>query len=129
MSRGKILVVDDDEIVLAGHQEILREHGYDVKRAQCGKEAVEMAKKETFDVIFIDLVMPGMDGAEICKLLKETKPDIPVACITGKMDADLTQREDNFMCAGGLVHYLYKPLSPEEIVEAVDEILTGKGKK
>ena len=66
MAEKKVLVVDDVEIVFSAFKQELENEGFEVDTALSGEAAVEKAKEQEYDVIFIDMVMPGLDGAELC---------------------------------------------------------------
>ncbi len=67
---GKILVIDDEKRNLRLAEDILENEGYEVLLADCGEEGLRLAKKEQPDVILLDIMMPGMDGLEVCRRLK-----------------------------------------------------------
>ena len=80
---SKILVVDDDEQMREGIVEMLTREGYTVSDVGSGAEALEKIKKEDFDVILTDLIMPGIDGMEVLRQTKKLKPAVRVIMITG----------------------------------------------
>lgn len=83
MSKGKILVVDDDAFVTDVFQRYLGLEGFEVIRARNGREALEKLKGERFVVIFLDIVMPGMDGVETLRAIKKVRQQTPVVMMTG----------------------------------------------
>jgi len=80
---ARILVVDDEEIVLLSCERILAEEGYEVHTRLSGKEALELLAEEPFDLAIVDLKMPGMDGMELLRRIKQDYPHISVVMITG----------------------------------------------
>ncbi len=111
MEQYKILVVDDEEIMRSSMSEWLKEEGYLVKTAENGYLALELAKKELFDLAIIDLKMPGMDGIEVLKHLKVLYPKIPAIIITAYATIDsavIAMKE-------GATDYVVKPFDLEEI--------------
>lgn len=80
---AKILVVDDDEQMREDIAEMLSREGYGVVHVGSGEEALERLKKENFDVILTDLMMPGIDGMEVLRQSKKLKPAVRVIMITG----------------------------------------------
>ena len=72
----KILVVDDEPVMRDSLAAWLREDGYDVHTAASGEEALEMAKKNDYAVLFADLKMPGIDGIETMREMRNLQPDI-----------------------------------------------------
>ncbi len=122
MAGEKILVVDDSELIRAAFEEKLGEVGYQVVRASNGEEAIEAAKKEQFDLAYVDLVMPGMDGIETCKAIVEISPKTKVVLISGYPDR-VEERGKDFISAGGEDIFLLKPFSKEKLVETTRELL------
>jgi DNA-binding NtrC family response regulator len=111
MEQYKILVVDDEEIMRSSMSEWLKEEGYLVKTAENGYLALELARKESFDLAIIDLKMPGMDGIEVLKHLKALYPKIPAIIITAYATIDsavIAMKE-------GATDYVVKPFDLEEI--------------
>lgn len=80
---SKILVVDDDEQMREDISEMLSREGYTVSHVGSGEEALERMKREDFDVILTDLIMPGIDGMEVLRQSKRLKPAVRVIMITG----------------------------------------------
>ena len=78
-----ILVVEDNEEVGQFAEALLTELGHQVTRATSGEEALELARKQAFDVVFSDVVMPGMGGLKLAEMLAEEKPHLPVVLATG----------------------------------------------
>ncbi len=114
---SKILIVDDlpKNIQLLGT--ILNDEGYSVEFALNGSDALQWTKNERFDLILLDIMMPGMDGFEVCKKLKEDKAtkEIPVIFITAKNDPDSTI--EGFEVGG--VDYITKPFYSQELLSRV----------
>ena len=111
--RAKLLVVDDTKANIDILLELL-EDDYDVAVALNGQDALDAAKQDEPDLILLDIMMPGMDGYEVCTALKANAAtrDIPVIFITGKSDeASIEQAFD----VGG-VDYLSKPFKPKELM-------------
>lgn len=113
----KILIVDDlpKNIQLLGT--ILSEDGYSIEFALNGEDALQWAKNENFDLIILDIMMPGMDGYEVCKQLKQDpkNSEIPVIFITAKNDQDSTIK--GFEVGG--VDYVTKPFFSKELLVRV----------
>jgi signal transduction histidine kinase len=82
-STASILVVEDNEEVGAFAETLLTELGHSVTRARSGEEALEIARKRTFDVVFSDVVMPGIGGLELSEILRQEQPHLPVVLATG----------------------------------------------
>ena len=78
----KILVVDDEKNILKLYEAELQDEGYDVVTANSGKEAIEKFHQEEFDLVTLDIMMPGMDGIQVLRQLKQEKPHVPVIMVT-----------------------------------------------
>ena len=82
--KEKILIIEDEEDLVKGLKLNLQDEGYEVKYAFNGKEGLEKALKEKPDLILLDIMLPGMNGLEICKELRQNKMDIPILMLTAK---------------------------------------------
>jgi signal transduction histidine kinase len=118
--RGRILIVDDHEEVGALAEALCRELGHDVARARNGEEALEKVRRERFDVVFTDVVMPGMSGLELAERLRAAAPDLPIVLTTGFSD------EISGAGAGGLP-VVYKPYRLETLAAVLGEALGAEG--
>jgi len=116
---ANILVVDDEEQIRALFEETLGELGHKVVAVGDGSEALELAKQRDFDLMFVDLKMPGMDGAEFIRQLKLVKPKAIVTIITGYPGSDIMRRA----LAQGPFGFMSKPFSDSDIVAAVNVFL------
>lgn len=76
--RPKILIVDDEESIHLLYREELAEEGYEVISAMSGEEALELVEKESPDLVVLDINMPGMNGLEVLRTIKEKNPRLPV---------------------------------------------------
>lgn len=113
-----ILVVDDDRENLKVVSNYLKEKGYKIALALDGKKALKVLDENKIDLILLDIMMPGMDGFEVCKVLKqqpETK-EIPVIFLTAKSETDEIVK--GFQTGG--VDYITKPFKKEELFARVD---------
>jgi DNA-binding NarL/FixJ family response regulator len=118
----KILIADDHRILRRGIKSILEESPdiQAVFEASSGNEAIELARKEAFDLVFLDISMPGKDGMDTLKQLKYEHPDLPVLMLT-------MHPEDRYALRAlksGASGYLHKDCSPSELITAVKEIMT-----
>ena len=121
----KILIIDDDYLVLKTIDKYLKSYGYNIETAQSGMQALEKVKKDIFDLIISDVRMPGMDGVETLKRIKElttsrTKKRIPVIVITGYVGKDDIYENAEEL---GVVKCIYKPFDSEEFIETVKKNL------
>lgn len=108
---AKVLVVDDEEVVGRSFDRVLGERGYEVTTARNGEEALRKLDSNGFDLVFTDIKMPGMDGIEVAKRVKEMNPWLPVVIVTGYGSSENEARAQE----AGVSQFLHKPLSPEII--------------
>ncbi len=114
--KGKILVVDDEETTRRSLADILRLEGAQVKTAAGGEAAVESIQQETFDLILLDLKMPGMDGLDVLRIANSVSPDTQVVLLTahGSLESAIAALRL------GAHDYLLKPASPTQIIRSVN---------
>lgn len=115
--RRRILVVDDEKMLLILASEVLREAGYDVVTAQSGFECLDLfrASPRTFDLVLLDVSMPLMDGEETFNRLRALRPDVRVLLCTGYIQ----QERLNHMLEAGLAGFLQKPVGTKEYVASI----------
>lgn len=118
----KVLIVDDEEIVIQGIKKGLEHSGFYVKAIIGGKEAINLVKEEFFDVVLVDLVMPGMNGVETCKGIKEISPKTEVLLLSG-FPQEIEKLQNSFIEAGGKDVFLRKPLMADEVKDAINQVL------
>ena len=112
--RKRILVVDDDEMNLKRTRMILEKH-YNVLLADSGREALEKIKREKIDLILLDIMLPGADGFDIIRRMKESSVEIPVIFLTASGYEDDVRSAISL----GAVNYLKKPFFPNELLKRV----------
>ncbi|TPE69911.1 response regulator transcription factor [Halalkalibacterium halodurans] len=119
----RLLVVDDEESIVTLLQFNLEQSGYEVVTAMDGASGLQLAKRQTFDLIILDLMLPEMDGLDVCKQLRQSKVMTPILMLTAK--------DDEFDKVLGLElgadDYMTKPFSPREVVARVRAILRRVG--
>lgn len=115
MSKGTILVVDDEREVRQMLAEFLESRGYRVALAGSGREALAAVEREVPDLVLMDVRMPVMDGEEALKLLGARQPGLPVVMVTANADSAVTAR----LLRLGAVDYVPKPLDLEYLYQAV----------
>ncbi len=115
MSKGKILVIDDEDIVLRCCQRILTPEGYDVDISKNGMEGLKLLKDKAFDLVLVDIKMPEMDGMEVLKQIKKKWSDTQVIIITGYS----TLESAIFAMKLGAYDYVEKPFTPDGLTSAV----------
>jgi len=114
----KILVVDDEKLLVKGIKFNLENEGYEVGTAYDGKTAVEMAKQETYDLIILDLMMPEVDGLQACMQIREFS-NVPIIMLTARSeDADKIM---GFEC--GADDYVTKPFNILELKARIRAML------
>jgi DNA-binding response OmpR family regulator len=114
MSKRKVLIVEDDQAIAELERDYLEVHGYEVTLRADGKQALEEALEHEFDLIILDVMLPGMDGFDILRRIRETKY-IPVLMVSAR-------KEDIDKIRGlglGADDYVTKPFSPSELVARV----------
>ncbi len=115
----KVMVVDNDPVFLEAADGFLTGKGYEVLKAENGKDALGLAVKELPDIIILDVVMPGMSGFEVCREIKKKKKtkDIPVIIVSGKINE--IERGFDF----GADDCVLKPLDWGKLSEKMEAIL------
>lgn len=121
-AKGKILWIDDEIELLKPHIILLEQRGYEVSKATNGEDAIEMVKKEHYDLIFLDETMVGISGLETLPYLKEIDPSAPVVMVT-KNEAETVMEE---AIGGKIDDYLTKPVNPAQIIAACKKFLESK---
>ena len=112
MKKDKILWADDEIDLLKVYVLFLEEKGYEVVTASNGNDAVDLCKKESFDIIFLDENMPGLSGLETIPLIKEIHPNVPLVMITKSEEENLM----NMAIGSKIADYLTKPVNPSQIL-------------
>ncbi|MCD6311854.1 MAG: response regulator [Elusimicrobia bacterium] len=121
---AKILVVDDDTRIQMVIRIMLKKKGYEVKCASSGIEAFEAIPAFSPDLIMLDVMMPGMDGYEVCRKLKslESTKNIPVIMLTALgMGEDFEKAIEN-----GADWYIVKPFNSRQLLSRVSMLLDGE---
>jgi CheY-like chemotaxis protein len=120
---ARILVVDDDEVSRLAIGGILDSAKYDVAYAVNGKQAVAFYRKQPFDVVISDLVMPVMNGLQMIRELYEHYRDVKIIAVTGVDPENLPLAEEL-----GAVGTMSKPVDPQELLSLVEKALsTSRG--
>ena len=120
--KGRILVVDDDELVREVLAGALAFMGFDVDLAGSGAEGLRLFLKRPFDLVLTDLQMPGMDGFTLAIQVKDESPEIPVVLMTGHEKVKVLEMAEK-SCVDSV---LFKPLRLETIQQTIQGML-GKG--
>jgi two-component system alkaline phosphatase synthesis response regulator PhoP len=115
----KILIIEDEESILMPLEDNLKLEGYEVSCARDGLEGLSMAVEHPFDLIVLDIMLPRMDGFEVCKRLRQGRVMTPILMLTAK-----SQEIDKVLGLElGADDYVTKPLSPRELLARIKAIL------
>ena len=120
MSKPRILVADDEEGIRESLSLIL-DGKYQVEFAMTGQEALDRLTRERFDLVFMDIKMPKLDGLEVMKRLKEQGKSIPILVLTAYQSVELAREAVKL----GAQDYLPKPFEREQILKAVQDTLNS----
>lgn len=118
MAKAKILVVDDEPKIVSTVRAYLERDGYNVLQAGDGRTALEVFKRDNPDLIILDLMLPEIDGLEVCRQIRRSS-DVPIIMLTAR-------QEDADKLVGleiGADDYVTKPFSPRELVARVKVVL------
>ena len=119
--KEKILIVEDEKDIVKMLEYNLKKEGFQVVSSRDGEEALDLAVRENPDLVILDLMLPGLDGLEVCKILKkESKTShIPIIMLTAK-----SQESDKVIGLElGADDYITKPFSPRELVARIKAVL------
>ncbi len=119
---SKILIVDDDRLLCALIEAILmRKQNFEVSSVNSGYEALDFLKKETPDLILLDVMMPGIDGLEVIRRIRSDEKtfDIPVIFLTARADQDTRE----MATSAGANGYLSKPVKPDHLLSCINDVL------
>ncbi|HER00391.1 MAG TPA: response regulator [candidate division Zixibacteria bacterium] len=118
----KILWVDDEIEHLKSHILFLEKRGFDVTAVSSGFDAIEEVKKTPFDLIFLDEMMPGMDGLATMEEIKAINPNLPVVMVTKNEEEDLMVQA----IGKQITDYLTKPVNPSQVLMVAKRVLESK---
>jgi DNA-binding response OmpR family regulator len=120
--KKKILIVEDEESLLRLESILLTSKGYDVRGAATGQEALELISIEHPDLVLLDIMLPGLDGFEVCRRIKddpETR-EIPVIMVTAKKSGEDMARGEEV----GADWYITKPFKSAMVIETIQRFLS-----
>jgi len=117
--KAKIFIIDDEESIRDSCSQVLTKDGYSVRTAADGREAVNILNESRFDIILLDLKLPGIPGIKILKKITNSTPEVPVIIITGFASIESAVNT----IKQGAFDYLAKPFSPEELRTIVKKAL------
>jgi len=120
--KTNILVVDDEEVVCRAYLRALTAAHCNVEAVRDGKGALDVMEQRAFDVVMLDLRMPGRDGMSVLRTIKEKWPESEVVVITGYPSVDTAKEAIRL----GACDYLAKPVSPDDVIRAADGAMMCK---
>ncbi len=120
--KNRILVVDDDEAVRRSYLRSLESISCNVRAACDGEEALQTMEQNTFDVVLLDLRMPGQDGLSVLRTIKQKWPDREVVIITGYPTVDSAKEAVRL----GAYDYVAKPVGPQDVINVTDGAVARK---
>ena len=117
-----ILIVDDDKSILRTFTRILQKNGYEIDAVETGKEAIEKADTQEYDLALVDIRLPDMDGTELLAKIKKPLQKTIKIMITGfpSLETGVKALDE------GADAYLVKPVKPEELLMLIEEKLKNK---
>ncbi len=118
----KVLVIDDQRVVCSSCRKVLEQEGYKVSVATDPREGIERASRENFDAVIIDLRMPGLDGIEVLRVIKENNPKTKVLVMTAYSSIATAVEVMQL----GASDYLPKPFTPKELIERMERLFQGE---
>ncbi len=119
MNAIKILVVDDEEIVLESCQAVLEEAGFEAVLVPSADKALQAMKHEDFTLLLIDVKMPEHDGMYLMEEVKKRRPGTPVIVMSGYYTADTI----NEAIRMGAATFIAKPFEPEELITTIQRVM------
>ena len=120
---NRILVVDDDETVRRSYLRSLEGMSCQVAAASDGEEALQTMEQNPFDVVLLDMRMPGQDGLSVLRTIKQKWPESEVVIITGYPTVDSAKEAVRL----GAFDYVAKPVGPQEVVDLASAAMARKG--
>ena len=112
---AKILVIDDERPTLNMFRLFLKAYGHDVLTAENGPSGLEIFQREKPPIVFTDVKMPGMDGLEVVRRIREIEPAVQIIVMTGHGDSDLAVQASHLQAAA----FIYKPISRADLEAAL----------
>ena len=123
---ARILVIDDDAAVRSATKIALEVSGFEVVAVADGKSGIDAIQEQKFDVVIVDLFMPGMDGLTTTTAIRKINPLMPIITASGFMFGGACPEMPNFQAMAeeaGATAALYKPFRPKELLQAVQKAI------
>jgi DNA-binding NtrC family response regulator len=121
-AKSKILVVDDEEVVRISHTRLLTKDDCNVAAVWNGSDALREMEHGSFDVVLLDLRMPGIDGMSVLRMIKEKWPESEVVVITGYPSVETAKEAIRL----GAYDYLAKPVDPDQFIKVARGAIAQK---
>jgi len=122
---GRILVIDDESALRQSFTRILQKVGHDITTAASGKEGLSLLSEHPFDLVYLDIRMPDMNGLEILKIIHAKFPELSVILFTAQPDLNSALEALRY----GAKDYLLKPLKPQSLIEHTEKALADQQKE
>jgi CheY-like chemotaxis protein len=125
---ARIEVIDDDQAIRTTIKLLLEREGHEVVLAEDGRKGIEQFRTGEFDLLIVDIFMPGMDGLETIRNIHQIRPDIPIIVISGYAFRTALESVPDFLNMAmkfGAVSSLQKPFRPSQLLSAVATCLQG----
>lgn len=123
-SEIRILVVEDEESIRNGVCDVLAYHGYRPEAVETGEDGLQRGRQETFDLVILDVMLPGIDGFRVCEKLRAERPGLSILMLTAKGSEDDVVHGLRL----GADDYVTKPFSIRELVARVEALMRRTGK-
>ncbi|HUI15841.1 MAG TPA: response regulator [Xanthobacteraceae bacterium] len=123
---ARILLVDDDRAIRTTIELLLKRAGHQVVAAPGGREGLTKIETERFDLLIVDIFMPGMDGLETIQKVHQLQAELPIVVMSGMVFRSASMPPPDFLAMAtklGAVNSLRKPFRPHELLAAVDDSL------
>lgn len=121
MTGKRVLFIEDNAAERELYGQLLWYNGFDVAFAETGEDGLRLASEEPPDLVLLDMMLPGIDGVEVCDMLKRDvrTHDVPVLALSGRSRRELGSAARSVGCA----NYLEKPISPLEVLYEVERLI------
>ena len=120
--KNRILIVDDDETVRQSYLRSLESISNNIEAASDGEEALQTMEQKPFDVVLLDMRMPGQDGLSVLRTIKQKWPESEVVIITGYPTVASAKEAVRL----GAYDYVAKPVGPQDVINVTDAAITRK---
>lgn len=122
-SKPLVLVVDDEQHICNALSRILQTEGYQVITAREGTTALELIEEQKPDVVLLDIIMPGIDGREVCRKTRELSTATQIIYLTAKVEPRNSSELRELMAESNA--FLSKPATMKQVLSAVNSVLVG----